>query len=186
MISLDISVDVSRANRKLHGMRTRVVRRAAAPALNRTMTTVRKEATNDLKKIVGKKLGLGASGLKKAIKLIRASAKAGRLVATLVPSGKHLPLINFKARQTKQGVSHSGWGRRQLAKGAFIVKMPGGHKGVFRRTRDSRLPIKELYGPSLPTEFVKQKLRNRMDRTARRVWSKNFRRELAFRLKKLR
>lgn len=201
MISIDITADVSRARRKLYRVRDRDVRRAAAVALNRTATTVRKEATKKLKDVVGTELGLGASGLKKSIRMYRASARAGRLLARLVPSGRHLPLINFKARKTKKGVTHSAWGRRQLAKGAFIAKMPGGHKGVYRRldsryakrhtqgrpeTSSPNLPIKEMFGPSLPREFVNKRVLNRMNRTARVAWPKNFERELAFRLKKLR
>lgn len=201
MIELNISVDVTDAKRQLYGMRDREVRRAASNAINRTLTTVRKVATDKLKEVIGKELGLGASGLKKSIKMYRASARAGRLQGRLVPSGKHLPLINFKARKTSKGVSHSAWGRRQIAKGAFIAKMPGGHKGVYRRvpagyakrhtkgrptTSTPNLPIKEMFGPSIPREFINKRVLWGMESAARKAWPKNFQRELDNQLRRRR
>jgi len=198
MISLDVSADISRGKRKLYRMRDREVARAGAVALNRTITTVRAAATKEMKQAVGAELGLGASGVKKAIKMYRASFK--HLVAKLVASGKHMPLINFRARQTKTGVTHSAWGKRQIAKGAFIARMPGGHKGVYRRvdsryakrhtkgrpaTSSPNLPIKEMWGPSLPREFVSTRVLARMRLTARKVWPKNFQHELNRRLSRM-
>lgn len=200
MISLDVTADVQAVERMLHRLNSREVRRGAAVALNRTITTVRKEAVKDLKEVVGTELGLGAGGLKKSIKMFRASARLGGLIAKLVPSGRAIPLINFKARPTKTGVSHSAWGKRQIAKGAFIRKMPGGHKGVFRRlpaqfmsrrtagrpaTSSPNLAIKEMWGPSLPREFVRKRVMSGMQSIARRHWPKNFTNEMKFRIKKI-
>jgi hypothetical protein len=42
------------------------------------------------------------------------------------------------------------WGRAKLYKSAFMPARFGKH--VFKRKGKARLPIKELYGPSLPKE----------------------------------
>jgi len=198
-MQLDIRADVSRAKSKLHRMRDREVNRAAAVAINRTLTTVRKEAVSDVKKEMGQATGISASGLKNSIRMHKAASN--RLIGMLVPSGKAIPLINFKARQTKTGVSHKAWPGKSkgFIKGAFIRKMPGGHKGVFTRmapqymkrrtkgrpaTSSPNLPIKQKWGPSLPGEFVKEKIVRRMRGIAERVWPKNFQKELDYRMSK--
>jgi hypothetical protein len=73
------------------------------------------------------------------------------------------PLINYGAKQTKKGVTVRVKNGRTTLRHAFIATMPNGHKGVFERvgsghkrvTKKGRsymsgLPIKELYGPSIP------------------------------------
>lgn len=60
--------------------------------------------------------------------------------------GKGVPLIDYKGtRQTKRGVSVNVSGRREIIKGAFIATMDSGHRGVFVRAGESRLPIRELF-----------------------------------------
>ncbi|HIJ70656.1 MAG TPA: hypothetical protein HPP87_04745 [Planctomycetes bacterium] len=70
-----------------------------------------------------------------------------------VVSGKirrHIPLIAFRARQTKRGVTYGIMGRRELVRSAFKQTMPHSyHKGIFIRRGKSRLPIDQVYGPTL-------------------------------------
>lgn len=68
---------------------------------------------------------------------------------------RRIPLRDFKARQTKKGVSYKiskSTGRKTIA-GAFKGPRPGltfvrfrGH--VMQRVGSARLPIRKLYGPS--------------------------------------
>lgn len=198
-MELDVTMDVRKAQDMLFRIRDREILRGAAVALNRTITTVRNEAAKDLKQRVGAELGLGASGLKKALRITKAAARPGRLWAALTVSGRAMPLVNFGARQTAQGVTHKAWGRRQIAEGAFIARMPSGHRGVYRRlpqqylARSTKgrspsapnLPIKEMWGPSLPKEFVQPHINNRMKELARREWKKNFQREINYRMSQI-
>jgi hypothetical protein len=46
---------------------------------------------------------------------------------------------------------------RQRLDTAFIARMRSGHTGVFRRTGDTRLPIVELFGPSITRVFSKHR-----------------------------
>jgi len=69
-----------------------------------------------------------------------------------------LPLSEFSARQRKDGVSAAPWGTRRVFKQAFIATSLSGH--VFVREthgglRVGRLPIRELFGPAIPRELLK-------------------------------
>jgi Prophage minor tail protein Z (GPZ) len=79
-------------------------------------------------------------------------------------------LIDFKAQQTPTGVrAAKPWGKAQTFKSAFITTT-GKHRGVFRRVGSARLPIKQLYGPSVHSTFkqpavvaiVKQTIKQRL------------------------
>ena len=87
--------------------------------------------------------------------------------------GRPLPLINFKARGPEpsrgkgRGVTASVGGGRERYPHAFIATMPGGHRGVFERKPNyvakkrsdgrgwSGLPIREVFGPSIVSFFIK-------------------------------
>ena len=100
------------------------------------------------------------STIKAQIKVKKASQ--GSLRAAIIAKGKPIPLINYGARQTSKGVTVSVQKGRRLIPGAFIATMQGGHVGVFvhdtrkqqvhKKVRGSwhQLPIRELYGPSVP------------------------------------
>lgn len=86
------------------------------------------------------------------------NASASRLEAQVIASGKRIPLIKFSARQTKRGVTARLKGGAGKYPNAFIATMPTGHQGVYqRRPGARRLPIYELFGPSIPFVFDKYK-----------------------------
>jgi hypothetical protein len=93
------------------------------------------------------------------IKILKATRKEPKAVIEI--RGRRIPLIEFKARGPEpsrgkgRGVSYTlPTGRGRVAN-AFIATMPQGHRGVFKRLQTPRLPIKELFGPSLPHVFEK-------------------------------
>ncbi|MEO0410401.1 MAG: phage tail protein [Pseudomonadota bacterium] len=102
-------------------------------------------------------------------KTIRATLKRGkasqaRLIASLSSRAERpLSLMEFGARQTKKGVSSKAWGKRKLYRHAFIASMPNGKVGVFTRKRTQRLPIKTLYGPSIPREMADNEIKDMMN-----------------------
>lgn len=86
-----------------------------------------------------------------------------RLIAALTAKGRPIPLIDYGARQTTNGVTVRVKNGRKTLKHAFVATMASGRAGVFERvgtghkrvTRNGRaywsgLPIRELYGPSVP------------------------------------
>ena len=128
-------------------------------SLNKTATTVRAESARKL----SKHSGLGINVIKKAIEFNKATYK--NWVARLGVFGIRIPLIRFNAKQKGTGVKYNIG--RKFVSGGFIQTMPasttGGiiakifgtqktqkqHTGVFAREGKARLPIHELFGPSL-------------------------------------
>lgn len=131
---------------------------ALVRALNKTADQVKVQAAREVQ-AAGYTLKIGT--IKAAIKVRRASQ--GSLNARVVASGRPIPLIQYKARQTAKGVTVDVQKGRKLIAGAFIATMRGGHRGVFvreaggkhRKVNKTRggwhqLPIRELFGPSVP------------------------------------
>lgn len=132
--------------------------------INRTAKSARAEIIKQL----AKKIGMKQKAIRAAITLHKATRRFWE--ASIYITGRRIPLINFRARKTKKGVTTtapsvfeagkkiaSGTGRH-LVKSAFIQTMPAsGHRGVFRRfdLRKERLPIIELFGPGIGTMFRK-------------------------------
>lgn len=121
-------------------------------AINKTATSARAEITRR----IAARAKIKAKAIRQAIVIHKASYK--RWQATLNVTHKRIPLIHFGARQLKKGVTYriEKTGPRKRIKSAFVQTMPvSGHKGVFRRYRATtrRLPIIELYGPSVAGVF---------------------------------
>jgi hypothetical protein len=70
----------------------------------------------------------------------------------------NVPLLDYGARQTKKGVTvavNKG-GARTLIQSAFKATMPRtGHTGIFKRTSNLRLPIRELFGSRAVDQLLK-------------------------------
>lgn len=132
--------------------------RAIVRALNKTAMQARTQAVREVR-AVG--YNIKASTVRKAITLYR--ARGDNPVAMLKARGLPIPLIEYGAKQTKSGVSVRVKSGRKTLRHAFMATMKSGHTGVFERvgkghkrvTKKGRsymsgLPIKELYGPSIP------------------------------------
>jgi len=123
--------------------------RVMSRGLNRTATQARTATGRSIAKITGLKVG----DVRRSIVLQKASFSRWR--SAIAISDRKIPLIKFRARQTKKGVSYRDYATRAkiLLRHAFISVMPSGHKGVFRRATSKRLPIVEQKGPSLMEVF---------------------------------
>ncbi|MEO8806599.1 MAG: phage tail protein [Burkholderiaceae bacterium] len=116
--------------------------------------------------------GLKAADIKRALRVKRASQS--QLTATVIASGRPIPLIQYGARQTAKGVTVNVLNGRKLIPGAFIATMPTGHRGVFvlqpggkhkkvqkgGKASWHQLPIRELYGPAIPDALANQAVRD--------------------------
>ena len=147
----------------LYGL-TDAIPKITQMAVNKTLTGVRTDATNEVSKVVTPK----KTTIRNAIAVKKMSvADASAYVRC---AGRALGLIHFAARQTKKGVTvqvlrSEG---RKLVKHAFIAAMKSGHKGVFwrqwsgvrkpynprkaygRMPASYRLPITELKSLAVP------------------------------------
>lgn len=202
MFSVDVKFDVKKLTSKLTAIERKVIPAATNSALNKVATTARNESAEIITKRMGKAKGLSAAGFKRLVKIKRSTRKT--LVATISVKGRHIPLIAFKARKAKGGVIATAWGKRKLYKGAFIAKVPSGHKGVFKRTGARRgdikqvkkganvgqryrpqLSIGELFGPSVSSVFKDVEVATVMRDVVKVKFPKVFEKELKFRLSKL-
>lgn len=126
--------------------------RAVSRAISRTAVAAR----TTMAKAIAQDTGIPSGTVKAQMQIILAND-----AAELVITGKRLPLIMFKARGPEpshgrgRGVSYQLPGSRSSVADAFIATMPTGHRGVFKRRGNARLPIVELFGPSLPHVFAK-------------------------------
>lgn len=142
------------------GMPERVMMRS----LNKTITGVKTDASTAIRKeITASKKAVDAT-----FKLDKATMT--KISAAIKSTGRPLPLAEFSARQTKQGVSTQvkKSKSRSIVHGTFIVTMKSGHTGVFWRIWHGgykkknpavryaalptayRLPMEELFGPRVP------------------------------------
>ncbi len=143
-----IVVDTTKAEALLKDYPKRA-NQAVYRALNRAIASVR----TLIIRVVAQDLGLKQKEIRD--KLTVTQAKIGRPWASLAASRKRLPLILFGAkgdypsRGKGKGVTYRMRGSSGRLPHAFMAVMRSGHVGIFERARTSRLPIRELHGPSI-------------------------------------
>lgn len=188
MIAIDVRVDIARVTAKLNATREAVIGKATVRALNKTAAQAKVAASREIRD-AGYKIKAGA--IKDSIRITQATRAL--LVSAVKPKGRPIPLIDYGARQTAKGVTVSVKNGRKLIRGAFIAVMPTGHKGVFVRVGDGRkkvkgkssgLPIKELFGPSIPAAFKNEVVMGALMRFVREKFPKIFEHELGYALSK--
>lgn len=125
-------------------------------ALNKTATSERAALSSAIAKDVGIKVGTVRDGI--SIQ----KATTSNLAARVVCRGKRIPLIELNARGPEpsrgrgRGVSYRVEGQTRRIPNAFIATVGSGrHRGVFARKSIKRLPIRELFGPSIVKVFEK-------------------------------
>lgn len=165
--------------------------RAVTRALKRTGVSARAVMAS----LIAKDTGLRVSRVREDMRI---DVPPGGQSVSVSVSGRRIPLIEFRASgpQPTRGRGRSvsaTVGQRRSYPGAFIARMGTGHVGVFKRaqtlTRRSKgawsqnLPIKELFGPSLPQVFTKFLPEGAA--RAEEALAKNLEHELAFELSKL-
>lgn len=149
----------------------RNIDRAKTLALNRTATELRTRVV----RMLNERTGYQQKLIRERFVLTRATR--GTLTARLRITGKAIPLIKLPSKQTPAGVVvMTGKGSLHFPSG-FIATMPSGHRGVYMRKRRQRLPIKEMYGPSLQREFAA--LFSELRPIAIELFHKNFQHEMS-------
>jgi hypothetical protein len=117
----------------------------ASVALNDTVA----EAKDQTSEILAPMMGIPANMIADACEVRRASATD--LDAQLIVTGKAIQMIVFQPTWTHEGgVLLRIAGKDEQYRHAFIRTVRHGHVGVFERKGRERLPIRELYGPSIP------------------------------------
>lgn len=152
MVTVEVNQRQLRELQKTLGGFSRKMPLIVSRSLNRTIKKAKTDTSREIRKEVRLKVG----DIKKQIKIKKATRSCW--LAKMSLATRRIPLIKFAARQLKKGVSYAikrTGGRRRIRMG-FRQVMPGrGHRGVFRRKRKTtrRLPIVELFGPSVGGVF---------------------------------
>jgi hypothetical protein len=180
-MKISITADTSKARKYLQDAQ-QAADRAKVSALNKIAVTARAEAS----RLIAARRGLKVGTVKQQIRIIRASRDLAR--AEIVVSGRPIPLRDYAARQTKRGTTVVVTkGQRKLVRsggnaGFQIVKIGN---NVFVREGKRRLPIRKLYGPSLPSTFSQKAITEAVTKAAREAWPKRYREELANQLRRI-
>ena len=160
--------DDSEVRRMIYDVEHNIVPKATVRALNKVAQQARSAVIKEVSLITGLKQKL----VRQNVGLARANRN--NFTAVIQARGKPVPLINFGARQLKKGVSAKVGAQRKVYKSAFIKEMPGGHRGVFVRRSKNRLPIREMYGPSVPSGFINERSISAMDNIVQTKLAKIF------------
>lgn len=157
----DRLVDIKFDEAKLRQVRymLRDIPKAMPKVMSRSINRTSKSAVVEIARQIAGNVKITQAVVKKGIKVQKATYTRWR--AWLDLNTKRIPLIKFRARQIKKGVSYQikkGGGRQRITEPPrpFIQTMPAsGHVGVFKRhtERTRRLPIVQLYGPSVAGVF---------------------------------
>lgn len=149
-VSIDIRTDL-RQVRRLFKELGPGVNRAAARALNDTITTVKAKGAREIKK---KHSALVIGAIKKEMAVGRANPR--KLTSSVATEGKPLPLELFKPSSKKRAGVTAVIGTNRVLMGstgrrAFVIPAYG--NGYFVRKSDSGRGVKRIRGPSLPGVF---------------------------------
>lgn len=106
---------------------------------------------------------------------------------TMRVSGAPSRVIDFPVRELSKGVKPSiNRGKKgTLIESAFVATMKSGHRGVFVRRADARLPIDELHTTRLSHVFENKGFPEKQLNTARDVFASAFDRLLPLELAKV-
>lgn len=166
MARFDFALDVQRFSKELEALGRRGPI-AMARAINRGNTSGKVAMV----RAVAKDTGIQQKNIERDLRIEKATRTTP--VASIEIRGRRIPLIAFQARGPEpsrgrgRGVSYRLPGGRGRVDVGFIATMPSGHRGVFKRPgalgrrvqgprqAAQRLPIVELFGPSLPHVFAK-------------------------------
>jgi hypothetical protein len=165
----------------------KAVKAAAARALNRTATSTRAEISRTVRASIP---SLKASAVKDTVTIIRAKGGTDLLSqrAEIKVKDVPVPLAAYGAKPKtvatpkgkRVGVTVKVKDARKPVVGAFVATVGAGHVGVFKRRGPDRLPIKELYGPSVAQVVRSTSVMTAILRFTRETFAKNFRSELAY------
>lgn len=159
----------------------RDVKQGAARAITRTINRSLATVQTAVGREIARDTSLPVREVRKSLALSRATFQ--RLIGSVQVTGRRIPLLAFRARQTRRGVSYRLRGSRTIAS-AFLATMRSGHRGVFKRVAKARLPIRELRGPSLPHVASQRAITGAMLRVGHQAIEKNLLHEVQFLLER--
>jgi hypothetical protein len=143
--------DLDQTRVHFEAMVRRVGEEDATRAFNRALNSEGDKIRTGVRRALRHQTGAKAAIVARATKSYRSSFQ--NLVYTIEAHGDHMGLSHFSPRQFSYGVRAKPWGRWQRFEGTFLV--PKLHHNVFVRETSARLPIRKIWGPSIPKEMLK-------------------------------
>jgi len=132
-------------NKAAQGAFTLAVREVQADIGASSQKTIRRNIT--LKR---------ATGANPQARLVAFSSKKDRIpIYEMKPKPK-----SVTRRRPEGGVRYGA--NSKLLPGSFIARVRSGHIGVFKRSGKPRLPIQELFGPSVALVFSRKKIKGKI------------------------
>lgn len=149
MIEID-SKSVERVSLILSGVQNGP-QRVFHSVINRALAVVKTTATKRIRTVYS----ISQSDIRAESNIRLKMSSAGNLAGEVLFAGCKIPLYRFNVSPKEPGTGKKV--RAAVLKSstqteferAFIGGMGNGHKGMFERKRETRLPIRELYGPSV-------------------------------------
>lgn len=188
LIRVSVRQEIKAAVLRLEAKSRGLIDASTVRALNRTATTVRKEAAKQIRE----RYNIKAKAIKRQLHIIRATRQ--RLVAEIRASGKRIPLIEFVVGRRTPGARRRGGVKARITKKvvayrhAFIAQMPNAHIGVFersgkfgRRGKAKLEKIRQLVGISIPKAMTEKSVNAALARIAAERFKVEFERDLRFR-----
>lgn len=150
MITVDAQ-QIERAEELLRGIPDGVSK-AITNAINRAVEGARADAVRKVRE----RYYIKARDVRDAIRIEKATYK--NQSAIIHAKGSPVALSKFRItpskppakRRKKPITARVVRGMGSQIPGAFVARMRTGHIGVFKRAGKARLPIRQLYGPSIP------------------------------------
>jgi Prophage minor tail protein Z (GPZ) len=147
-ISVRVEVDAAPVLAVLEALSSPAFEQVAALALTDTV----KNAQVQVAAQMAPAMGLPSRDVKADLRI--EPARSDHLEAALVAAGRPIPMIRFRPKASRTGgVTVRIGGDTETYRRAFITNVRNAHRGVFERVGKARLPIRELYGPSVPGFF---------------------------------
>ena len=162
----------------------RAVRAAAQAAINSMSPEIREEAASGISSVYNIKKAVAKRGIKMV-----ARASPAKLRARWEPSGKAIPLTEFKPRVAGgRGRSRNHpvsvevlRGQRKVVQGAFL----GVDRKPSKRISQPRVPTRTLYGPGVPMMFIREEVNRAMLTVTDRVLPRRIESEMVRQLRKI-
>lgn len=148
--------------------------------INRVITNIKKNISVAVKK----RYLVKTEDIKKT--LYSSKATSSRLAAFIKSTGTRIPLYKFKVSpaQPRPKTPPKSFKARVLKSSGlkplpgFVAKMKSGHLGIFERQDGARLPIRELYGPSVPQMVGNDEVWQQIEKEANDTVQKRMEHEL--------
>ena len=143
-MALSVTVDTRELDAALKQLKRPALDKAVALALSDTQKNTRTKATST----IARHMAVRSGAVKPRIHT--PFVRIGDWTAIVQSSRKPIALIDFPStRQNARGVYTRAWGKPQTIAHAFIATLKSGHRGAFIRQSNHRLPIKQLWGPTV-------------------------------------